>query len=202
MPSAPGCCPGSVRPCRRGRLPGARIRAPRGQARQRSAWRAQVLEEAQARLQTVVRERLEEARGRRDHATILRFTRLFPQLGMPARACAKTRPAAPASHKRAQALFIRAPRRDPCAPVPPYQPPPCGVPWSAQAARTRGGGLHSRSRRAVRSACPRIAGGGPGVVCGVPAPAGHRARQGELQPARGERGCARPRAPGTDVSPP
>ncbi|KAK9819498.1 hypothetical protein WJX81_007056 [Elliptochloris bilobata] len=42
-----------------------------------------VLEEAQARLQAVVRERLEEARGRRDHATILRFTRLFPLLGMP-----------------------------------------------------------------------------------------------------------------------
>ena len=51
------------------------------------AKRAQVLEEAQTRLQAVVRERLEDARGRRDHATILRFTRLFPLLGMPARPC-------------------------------------------------------------------------------------------------------------------
>ena len=50
-------------------------------------WRWQVLEEAQERLQKVVRERLEEARGRRDHATILRFTRLFPLLGMPVRPC-------------------------------------------------------------------------------------------------------------------
>lgn len=48
---------------------------------------AQVLEEAQTRLQAVVRERLEDARGRRDHATILRFTRLFPLLGMPVRPC-------------------------------------------------------------------------------------------------------------------
>ena len=50
-------------------------------------WHWQVLEEAQERLQKVVRERLEEARGRRDHATILRFTRLFPLLGMPVRPC-------------------------------------------------------------------------------------------------------------------
>lgn len=52
-------------------------------------WRRQVLEEAQDRLQKVVRERLEKARGRRDHATILRFTRLFPLLGMPVPPCCR-----------------------------------------------------------------------------------------------------------------